>query len=203
MAEMLSTDPGIEVVAEAADGREAVDLARKERPDVAILDVEMPVMGGQVALRKLLALSPPPKVLIVTVFADESHVRELMSLGASAYLSKNVSMQNLISTVRSVVAGEQEGQDADDVILFVPRATFDKDAPEESSLSGRETEVLMLAARALSNREIAESLHLSETTVKRHLSNVYEKMGVRSRGEAARKALSEGWISAWDVSRED
>ena len=203
MAEMLSTDPGIEVVAEAADGREAVDLARKERPDVAILDVEMPVMGGQVALRKLLALSPPPKVLIVTVFADESHVRELMSLGASAYLSKNVSMQNLISTVRSVVAGEQEGQDADDVILFVPRATFDKDAPEESSLSGRETEVLMLAARALSNREIAESLHLSETTVKRHLSNVYEKLGVRSRGEAARKALSEGWISAWDVSKED
>jgi len=203
MAEMLSTDPGIEVVAEAADGREAVDLARKERPDVAILDVEMPVMGGQVALRKLLALSPPPKVLIVTVFADESHVRELMSLGASAYLSKNASMQNLISTVRSVVAGEQEGQDADDVILFVPRATFDKDAPEESSLSGRETEVLMLAARALSNREIAESLHLSETTVKRHLSNVYEKLGVRSRGEAARKALSEGWISAWDVSKED
>ena len=203
MAEMLSTDPGIEVVAEAADGREAVDLARKERPDVAILDVEMPVMGGQVALRKLLALSPPPKVLIVTVFADESHVRELMSLGASAFLSKNASMQNLISTVRSAVAGEQEGQDEDDVILFVPRAAFDKDAPEESSLSGRETEVLMLAARALSNREIAESLHLSETTVKRHLSNVYEKLGVRSRGEAARKALSEGWISAWDVSRED
>ena len=89
------------------------------------------------------------------------------------------------------------------MILFVPRATFDKDAPEESSLSGRETEVLMLAARALSNREIAESLHLSETTVKRHLSNVYEKLGVRTRAEAARKALSEGWISAWDVSRED
>ena len=200
---MLSTDPGIEVVGEAADGREAVDLARKHRPDVVILDVEMPVMGGQVALRKLLALWPPPKVVIVTVFADESHVRELLALGASAYLSKNASMRDFVSTVRSVVVRDREGQNEDDVILFVPRTSFDKDVLKESGLSGREAEVLMLAARALSNREIAESLHLSETTVKRHLSNVYEKMGVRSRGEAARKALSEGWISAWDVSRED
>jgi DNA-binding NarL/FixJ family response regulator len=203
MAEMLSTDEGIEVVAEAADGREAVDLARRARPDVVILDVEMPVMGGQVALRKLLALSPPPKVVIVTVFADESHVRELLSLGASAYLSKNASMQNLIATVRSVTARNPEGSE-EEVILFVPRGTFEEgDDPGESSLSGREAEVLLLAARALSNREIAQALHLSETTVKRHLSNVYEKLGVRSRGEATRKALSEGWISAWDVSRED
>lgn len=200
---MLSTDEGIEVVAEAADGREAVDLAWRTRPDVVILDVEMPVMGGQVALRKLLALSPPPKVVIVTVFADESHVRELLSLGASAYLSKNASMQNLIATVRSVTARDPEGSE-EEVILFVPRGTFEEgDDPGESSLSGREAEVLLLAARALSNREIAQALHLSETTVKRHLSNVYEKLGVRSRGEAARKALSEGWISAWDVSRED
>jgi DNA-binding NarL/FixJ family response regulator len=204
VAEMLSTDPGVEVVGEAADGREAVDLARKHSPEVVILDVEMPVMGGQVALRKLLALRPAPKVIIVTVFADESHVRELMSLGASAYLSKNASMQNLIATVRSVV-GQRKGQDEDEVILFVPRRALEEEVPKggESPLSGREAQVLMLAARALSNREIAHSLHLSETTVKRHLSNVYEKLGVRSRGEAARKALSEGWISAWDVSRED
>jgi DNA-binding NarL/FixJ family response regulator len=203
MAEMLSSDPGIEVVAQAADGREAVNLARKEKPDVVVLDVEMPVMGGQVALRKLLALWPPPQVVIVTVFADESHVRELLALGAGAYLSKNASMGDLISTVRSVAPGDREGQNEDDVILFVPRTAFDKDAPEESSLSDREAEILLLAARALSNREIAESLHLSETTVKRHLSNVYEKLGVSTRAEASRKALSEGWISAWDVSRED
>ncbi len=203
MAEILATDPGIEVVAQAADGREAVDLARKHGPDVVVLDVEMPVMSGQVALRKLLDLGQPPKVIIVTVFADESHVRELLALGASAYLSKNASMGDLISSVRSVV-GEREDQEKDGVILYVPRTTFDEgDAPEGSSLSSRETEVLMLAARALSNREIAKSLHLSETTVKRHLSNVYEKLGVSSRGEAARKALSEGWISGWDVSRED
>jgi DNA-binding NarL/FixJ family response regulator len=202
MAEMLSTDPGMEVVAQAANGREAVDLARKQMPDVVVLDVEMPVMSGQVALRKLLDLRPPPKVVIVTVFADESHVRELLALGASAYLSKNSSMRDLISTVRSVVEG-REGQNEDDVILFVPRTAFEENGPEESSLSDREAEVLMLAARALSNREIAQALHLSETTVKRHLSNVYGKLGVRTRAEAARKALSEGWISAWNVSREN
>jgi DNA-binding NarL/FixJ family response regulator len=203
MAEMLSTDPGMEVVAQAANGREAVDLARKQMPDVVVLDVEMPVMSGQVALRKLLDLRPPPRVVIVTVFADESHVRELLALGASAYLSKNSSMRDLISTVRSVAPEGWEGQNEDDVILFVPRTAFEEIGPEESSLSDREAEVLMLAARALSNREIAASLHLSETTVKRHLSNVYGKLGVRTRAEAARKALSEGWISAWDVSREE
>ena len=80
------------------------------------------------------------------------------------------------------------------MILFVPRTAFEENGPEERSLSEREAEVLMLAARALSNREIAASLHLS---------NVYGKLGVRTRAEAARKALSEGWISAWDVSREE
>ncbi|HSJ76996.1 MAG TPA: response regulator transcription factor, partial [Gemmatimonadales bacterium] len=149
MAEMLSTDPGIEVVAQAANGREAVDLAREKMPDVVVLDVEMPVMSGQVALKKLLDLRPPPKIVIVTVFADESHVRELLALGASAYLSKNSSMRDLISTVRSVVPGGREGRDEDDVILFVPRTAFEENDPEESSLSEREAEVLMLAARAL------------------------------------------------------
>lgn len=203
MAEMLSTDATIEVVGEAANGREAVDLARRMTPDVVILDVEMPVMGGQVALRRLLALSPSPKVVIVTVFADQRLVRELIALGASAYLSKNVPMSDLISTVRSVARRGNE----DSVILLLPRGTFEGGGYDESRteghLSTRESETLLLAARGLPNREIAQSLHLSETTVKRHLSNVYEKMGVHSRGEATSKALSEGWISAWDISRDD
>ena len=202
MAEMLSTDEGIEVVAEAADGREAVDLARRTNPDVVILDVEMPVMGGQVALRRLLDISPPPRVVIVTVFADESHVKELLGLGASAYLSKNAPMRDLISTVRSV-AKVQEGLEDDGVILHLPRRAFEGDGPGKNLLSGRETEILLLAARALSNREIGKTMHLAETTVKRHLSNVYAKLDVHTRAEATRKALSEGLISASEVSRED
>ena len=200
MVQMLSLHDDVVVVAEAGDGREAVALAREVAPDVAILDVEMPVMGAQAALKKLLEFPSPPKVIIVTVFADRRLVRELLGLGASAFLSKSSSSQDLISTVRSVVqAPHTEG---DNVIVTVPRANFDAEGPAESELSRREAEVLLMVARGAGNKEVAETLHLSETTVKRHLSNVYDKLGVHTRGEAVSRAVSEGWISSWDISRE-
>lgn len=197
-SEMLSADAGMVVVGEAENGREAVALAERTRPDVAILDVEMPVMGAQAALKKMLDLSPPPKVVIVTVFADRRLVQELLALGASAYLSKGASMRTLLDTVRSVARGGDE----ENVIVSVPRETLhrtEEDGPGD--LTPREREVLLLAARGLGNGRIGENLHLSKTTVKRHLSNVYEKLGVHSRGEAVGKAISEGWISSWDISR--
>ena len=195
---MLSADAGMVVVGEAENGREAVALAERTRPDVAILDIEMPVMGAQAALKKMLALSPPPKVVIVTVFADNRLVQELLALGASAYLSKGASMRTLLDTVRSVARGGDEN-----VIVSVPRETLHRTEEDEQeyNLTPREMEVLLLVARGLGNRRIGEDLHLSETTVKRHLSNVYEKLGVHSRGEAVGRAVSEGWISSWDISR--
>lgn len=117
MSEMLSTDEDIEVVGEAENGQEAVELVRKLKPDVVILDIEMPVMGAQVALTRMLRISPLPKVIIVTVFADPRLVRELLGRGASAYLSKSASTQDLITTVHSVARGQNE----DNVILSVPR----------------------------------------------------------------------------------
>lgn len=201
LAEMLSLNEDIEVVAQAGDGREAVALAKEEHPDVVILDVEMPVMGAQAALRQLLALSPRPKVVIVTVFADRRLVRELVGLGASAFLSKSASSRDLISTVRSVARASHD--DADNVTVTVPREDYDAHEPAESELSRRETQVLRLVARGACNKEVAKTLHLSETTVKRHLSNVYDKLGVRTRGEAVSRAVSEGWISSWDVYRAD
>ncbi|MEJ7840288.1 MAG: response regulator transcription factor [Rubrobacter sp.] len=198
-SEMLSADAGMVVVGEAENGREAVALAERTRPDVAILDVEMPVMGAQAALKKMLDLSPPPKVVIVTVFADRRLVQELLALGASAYLSKGASMRTLLDTVRSVARGGDE----ENVIVSVPRETLHRNEEDDpgGDLTPREREVLLLAARGLSNGRIGENLHLSKTTVKRHLSNVYEKLGVHSRGEAVGKAISEGWISSWDISR--
>ena len=201
MAEMLSLNDDVEVVAQAGDGREAVELAKKTAPDVVILDVEMPVMGAQAAIAHLLRLSPKPKVVIVTVFADRRLVRELLGLGASAFLSKGASSQDLISTVRSV-ARSAPNANADNVIVSVPREDYDADVPGESRLSSREVEVLRLVARGVSNKEVAKTLHLSETTVKRHLSNVYDKLGVHTRGEAVSRAVSEGWISSWDISRD-
>lgn len=196
---MLSADTGVVVVGEAENGREAVALAERTRPDVVILDVEMPVMGAQTALKRLLDLSPPPKVVIVTVFADRRLVQELLALGASAYLSKGASMRTLLDTIHSVARGENE----ENVIVAVPREALrgtEEDDPEYG-LTRREREVLLLVARGLGNRRIGEDLHLSTATVKRHLSNVYDKLGVHSRGEAVSMAISEGWISSWDISR--
>ncbi|MDP9484663.1 MAG: response regulator transcription factor [Actinomycetota bacterium] len=201
MAEMLALHDDIEVVAQAADGREAVELARQTRPDVAILDVEMPIMGAQAILKRLREFEAPPKAIIVTVFADRRLVRELLGLGASAFLTKSASSEDLIATVRSV-ARPRLGEE-DNVIVSVPRADFDAPDPAENLLSRREEEVLRLAARGAGNKEIAGSLHLSETTVKRHLSNVYDKLGVNTRGEAVSRAVSEGWISSWDIAREE
>lgn len=201
MAEMLSLNEDIEVVGQAGDGREAVELAKETGPDVVILDVEMPVMGAQATLKRLLELSPPPKVVIVTVFADQRLVRELLGLGASAFLTKNASSQDLIAMVRSV-AHASPG-DPDNVIVAMPREDFGAKEPVEGDLSRRELQILRLAARGMGNKELADTLHLSETTVKRNLSNVYDKLGVNSRGEAVSKAISEGWISSWDIVRDE
>lgn len=201
MAEMLTATEGIEVVGQAENGREALALIRELEPDVVILDVEMPIMGAQAVLRRLCEIPSPPKVVIATVFANNSLMRELVNLGASAYLVKNASMEDLITTVRSV-AGSQRKEEQ--VILAMPRDAMEAaDDNSESPLSRRETEILLWAARGMSNRQIGEASHLSETTVKRHLSNVYAKLEVGSRTEAIHKAISEDWISVWDVSRAD
>jgi DNA-binding NarL/FixJ family response regulator len=201
MAEMLSLNEDIEIVAQAGDGREAIELARETSPDVVLLDVEMPVMGAQAALKQLLKLSPPPKVVIVTVFADRRLVRELLGLGASAFLAKSASSRDLLAAVRSVAHVPLGTPDT--VTVTVPREEYDAEEPAENTLSRREVQILRLVARGAGNREVADSLHLSESTVKRHLSNIYDKLGVNTRGEAVSRAVSEGWISSWDIARDD
>ncbi len=201
MAEMLSLNEDIEIVAQAGDGREAIELARETSPDVVLLDVEMPVMGAQAALKQLLKLSPTPKIVIVTVFADRRLVRELLGLGASAFLAKSASSRDLLAAVRSV-AHVPLG-DPDNVTVTMPREDYDEEKPAESPLSRRETQILRLVARGVGNREVADSIHLSESTVKRHLSNVYDKLGVNTRGEAVSRAVSEGWISSWDIAKDE
>ena len=199
LAEMLSTDGEIEVVGEAANGAEAVAVTQREKPDVLLLDVEMPVMDAREAIEDLMRLDPVPKVVIVTMFDNPRLVRNLLARGASAYLVKSATMEELISAVHTAANHPHE----DNVILAVPREVLDRmDRQGRGELSDRELEVLLLAARGLSNQQIATALMLSEATVKRHLANIYQKMNVNSRGEATRKALTEGWISSLDLIRE-
>ena len=205
LKEMLATDEDIEVVGEAENGAEAVDLARENSPDVVILDVEMPVMGAREAMDHLLGLSPPPRIVVVTMHDDPRLVRELLGRGASAYLVKSASLQELLTAVHTAAAASPAEPHDENVVMVVPREAFDRAerATEEGGLSTRELEILLLVARGLSNRQISTTLHVAEATVKRHLANLYPKMDVSSRGEATSKALSEGWISTRDVTAKE
>ena len=199
---MLATDGSIEVVGEAENGAEALELVEETSPDVLLLDVEMPVMGAREVLEHLVGTTPMPKVIIVTMFDDPRLVRELLGLGASGYLVKSASLEELLATVHTI-AKDPEEQSDENVILVLPREALERvERGTDEKLSARELEILLLVAHGMSNRQISHALRLAEATVKRHLANLYPKIGVNSRSEATRKALSEGWISARDLTRE-
>ena len=190
--EMLTTDEEIEVVGEAENGKEAVALARKLAPDVVLLDVEMPVMGAREAMESILENPSSPRVIIVTMHDDPGLVRELIGLGACAYLVKSATIEELHTAVHTAASSPQ-------VNMIVRPRTLENPA-EADGLSGRELEVLLMVARGMSNQQIANSLYLSEATIKRHLANIYPKIGVSSRGEAVRTALSKEWITPRDIT---
>ena len=202
LKEMLATGGDIEVVGEASNGREALALAQRTRPEVVILDVEMPVMGAAEVMDRLLEVSPTPRVVILTMHDNPRLVREFLGRGASGYLSKSASIEGLLTAVRTAAEGPL-GPRQEHVVLAVPREVLERvENDAEGEPSARELEILLLAARGLSNRQIATTLTISEATVKRHLANLYAKMGVGSRSEATSKALSEGWMTARDLTRE-
>lgn len=203
LREMLSTDEEIEVVGEAENGVEALDLIRQTSPDVLILDVDMPIMGGREVLERLVGDSSAPRIVIVTMFDDPRLVREFLSLGASAYLVKSASLEELLRAVHTAAESPEEPHE-DNVVLVLPREVLERvERGTDEKLSARELEILLLVARGMSNRQIAQVLRLAEATVKRHLANLYPKLGVGSRVEAIKRALSEGYISTRDVTRED
>ena len=195
VAEIFDAEEGMQVVGEAENGLEAVALAAEEKPDVILLDVEMPVMGAEKAIGQILRASPHSKVLVLTMYDEPRLVRKLLALGAHGYIVKNATREELVAAVHTVHRVENR------VVLSVSRNTADRlEGSEKSVLSRRELEVLLLAARAMSNSQIASRLHISEGTVKRHLTNIYAKLGVSSRADAAKKALTSGLITFRDLS---
>jgi DNA-binding NarL/FixJ family response regulator len=195
VAEICDAEGDMRVVGEAQNGVEAVTLAAKETPDVVILDVEMPVMSAEVAISRILRASPSSKVLVLSMYDEPRLVRKLLALGAHGYIVKNATREELVAAIRTVYQVENR------VVLLVSRSTADRlEGAEKSMLSSRELEVLLLTARAMSNSEIASYLHISEGTVKRHLTNIYAKLGVSSRADAAKKALTSGLITFRDLS---
>jgi DNA-binding NarL/FixJ family response regulator len=200
IARVLSGYGGMEIVGQADNDDGAVELARRTRPDVVLMQVQMPISRAKENLRRMReATNPPPKVVIVTMIEDPRHVRELMDLGASAYIVKSASAEHLVATVRAAILDPMSKH----AVVGMPLGMLEE-AQEGSQgvLSARELEILLLAARGLSNRQIGESLHVAEGTVKRHLGNTYQKMKVGSRAQAIRKALFEEWITIQDVTED-
>lgn len=200
LAGLLTSYGGLEVVGETTNDEGAVVLARRMKPDVVIMQVQTPFEKAKEALDRMRALEPAPKVVIVTMFEDPSLVRDFLKLGVSGYVLKSASSQRLLGTIRAAVFSPDE----EAVVVGMPRGMLEEaEGGAEGVLSARELEILLLAARGLSNRQIAASVHLAEGTVKRHLSNSYHKMEVGSRSEAIRKALHDEWITVGEITEEE
>jgi DNA-binding NarL/FixJ family response regulator len=185
---ILRAEPDIEVAGEAADGVEAVEAAKRLRPDVVLMDVRMPRLNGIEATRLLLALPDPPRVLVVTTFDLDQYVYETLRLGASGFLLKDAPEDQLIAAIRTVVKGvalldhEVTRRLID---AFAGRAAAGRERAELDVLTPRETDVLRRLARGRSNAEIARELYLSEATVKTHVAHILAKLGLASRTQAA------------------
>ncbi|MEV6033355.1 response regulator transcription factor [Nonomuraea sp. NPDC052116] len=194
----LSGQPDIEVVGEAANGREAVERASALRPDVVLMDVRMPVMNGLEATRELLSRDGAPKVLILTTFDLDDYVYEALRAGASGFLLKDASAAQLVEAVRVVAAGEALIAPAITKRLIHEFAKLGGPRPvtgkRPAELTERETEVLTLVAQALSNQEIAETLFVAEQTVKTHVGRVLMKLGLRDRAQAIVFAYETGLV---------
>lgn len=196
---VLSSDDGIEVVEEAGDGEQAVRRAQRVQPEVVLMDVRMPGQDGIAATVDLLAIAPEAKVVILTTFEEDKYIHGALRAGASGFLLKRTSPEDLTAAVRRVSAGEallspSVTRRVIDQMVARPLARSGDD-PRLAELTAREREVLELIARGLSNREIAAQLVVEETTVKTHVKRVLMKLGVRDRVHAVIVAYETGVVA--------
>lgn len=194
----LSAAPGITVVAEANDGKEAVDLAVRYRPDLVLMDINMPHMNGVQATRLIKQQVPDTRIVILTVSDVDRDLFEAIKAGADGYLLKNLGPDELVAAVRAAAAGEAPVSPlmAAKVLKEFRQGKAAGAPPEEShNLSPREVEVLQLASQGLTYKEIAARLFVAESTVKNHMRHIMEKLHLRNRSEAIRFAFREGLVT--------
>jgi len=200
---LLDLQPDLEVVGEAADGQEAVELCRRLRPQLMLMDWRMPRMDGLEAARQIKVELPRTIVLVLTAFEEPSHLSDALKAGAAGYVLKSAPIAGIIDAVRKALAGESplDGEVAARLLLRLVEEMPKDEAPEREealvlrALSPRETEVLRLVARGFTNQQISRSLFISVSTVKKHVRNVISKLGVSDRTQAAVRAVELGMLA--------
>jgi NarL family two-component system response regulator LiaR len=200
---LIEREKDMKVVGEASNGEEAIDLVTKLSPQVALVDIAMPRVNGIDATRQIKARHPSTAVLILTAYDNDQYIMALLEAGAAGYLLKNVSGKDLVNAIRAVHAGEAvlHPTIAQKVFSRLGAAGGERAEPVPLvELSDREMEILRMAARGMSNQEIAAQLYLSRRTIQAHLANIFNKMDVGSRTEAVLQALRKGWLNLDDLA---
>jgi NarL family two-component system response regulator LiaR len=199
LARIIGVQPDMEVVGEAHTGEEAISLCLREEPDVVLMDLSMPGMGGLSATRKILSLLPRTRVLILTVHTDDAHVFQGIEAGAQGYILKDCTPEDLTRAIRAVHAGDTiMSQDIARKML----TTFEgirSNTEITPNLTERELQVIMALAQGKSNKEIARDLDISEKTVRNHASNIYKKLHIFDRTQAVIYAIREGLVDLEDL----
>lgn len=194
---ILDAQPDLEVVAEASDGAEAVSLALSTEIDLAILDISMPRMTGLQAARELQRRRPELRILILSMHENEQYLYEALSAGASGYVVKKVADRDLVEACRAAVRGEPFLYPGAVTALINDYLRRGRDGEKpRGPLTPRESEIIKLVAESYTNRQIAETLVISEKTVDRHRANILEKLGMRDRVELTRYAIRNGLVEA-------
>ncbi len=200
---LIGHEKDMEVVGEACDGEETIKLVTELHPHVVLMDIAMPKVNGIEATRRIKADFPSTAVLILTAYDNDQYIIALLEAGAAGYLLKNVSGSDLVNAIRAVYAGEAVLHPAIAQKVFSRLGSTGRESHEPTQhdeLSEREMEILRLAAKGMSNQDIATQLYLSRRTVQAHLANIFRKMDVGSRTEAVLQALRKGWLVLDDLA---
>ena len=191
---MLNRQPDIEVVGEAENGRECVEKTRELRPDIVLMDLRMPEMDGVEAMRQIAATNPEVRFIVLTTYDNDEYIFKGIEAGARAYLLKDSPREELFKAIRAVHRGESLIQPAVAGKVLDRFAELSRQVQAPEALSDREVEVVKLMAEGTANKEIAVSLHISESTVKTHIQTIFQKLGVSDRTGAVTQAIRKGII---------
>ncbi|HYK71629.1 MAG TPA: response regulator transcription factor [Pseudoneobacillus sp.] len=191
----LKTQKDIEVIGEATNGQEAVEMTKSLNPDLVLMDLDMPIMDGIEATKQIKAVLPAMKIMILTSFSDQDHVIPAIEAGASGYQLKDIEPDELVRTIKRILAGENQLHPKATNHLLTHLTNKNRDVKQPiDDLTKRELDVLLEIAKGKSNKEIAASLYITEKTVKTHVSNVLAKLNLQDRTQAALFAVKNGLI---------